>query len=259
MKTLIFFIVCFQIEAVAQDLSVVFTAGYQESQHNWIASHLLSQRKSVTCEGETIFFTGGINHSSVRKLFRLVDMKYPVEQSEIADMLYEIGVDISVIPRCYSRNNYIIKEYLTNHLEIFKTREQDPVRCQPKKMVISSQGGTAHAALRLYYFIRKNSLSVEIPNGGICMSACTHIRNFSESFSAGPDSLFMFHGIHLMGRTLKRELITVCSNSEEDLIKNQIKEAFWQMDTFFSEQVREGVNQFGNFFVRYDMLETWGY
>ena len=261
MKKFIFFIffIGLQIEAVAQDSSIVFTIDYQKSKHEWAVTHLLHQRSSVTCSGETIFFSGEINHFSVSRLFRLVNMKYSVEHNEIARILSEMGVsyhtDMPSNLRC--DNNYI--QY--NKLHIFKKlkkKEQEPVTCQPKKIVISSSGGELKAALNLYYFVQKNLLSVEIPNDGICMSACTHIRNFSESFSAGPDSLFMFHGPQVMGLTIRKRLVKICQTYEE-FIEDQTLLVFWQLDNFFPEQVKEGVDRFEDFFLPYHVLETWNY
>ena len=185
-------------------------------------------------------------------------MKYSVAYSEIARILSEIGVnyhtDMPLILKC--DNNNIIKIYDFDF--ILKKKEQDPVTCQPKKLVISSEGGELKAALKLYYFVRKNLLSVEIPDYGICMSACTHIRNFSESFSAGPNSLFMFHRPHVMGLTIKQRLFKKCQTYGE-FIKDQTLEAFWQLENLFPDQVKEGINQFEDFFVPYHILETWNY
>ena len=114
MKKFIFFIfiIGLQIESIAQDSSIVFTIDYQKSKHEWAVTHLLHQESSVTCSGETIFFSGKINHSSVSRLFRLVNMKYSVEHNEIAGILSEMGVsyhtDMPSNPRC--DNNYIQNE-----------------------------------------------------------------------------------------------------------------------------------------------------
>ena len=256
----LFFIISFQIEAVAQDSSIVFTTDYQRSIRERVERYLIRGTSSVTCDGETIFFKCKINHSSVSKLFKLVNMKYPVAHSEIADILSEIGViyhtDMPSIPKCDNGN---IKNHYSYIIKDFKEKKQDPVvTCQPKKLVISSEGGELRAALRLYYFVRKNLLSVEIPDSGIYMSACTHIRDFSESFSAGPNSLFMFHRPHVMGLTITHRIFKVCRTYEE-FIKTQTLEAFWQLENFFPEQVKEGINQFEDFFVPYHVLETWNY
>ena len=247
------------VEAVAQDSSIIFTTDYQRSKREQVKEYLLNQTPSVTCSGETIFFRGEINHSSVSKLFKLINMKYSVAYSEIARILSEIGVnyhtDISLIPKCDDNNNIIEQPVFYFILKKSKKKEQDPVTCQPKKLVISSIGGELKAALKLYYFVRKNLLSVEIPDYGICMSACTHIRNFSESFSAGPNSLFMFHRPQVMGLTIKQKLIFKCQTYEK-FIEDQELEAFWQLDNLFLDQVKEGINQWGDFFVPYHILET---
>ncbi len=260
----LFFIIIFQIKAVAQDSSAVFTIDYQKSKSEWTQKYLLLQIPSVRCEGETIFFTGAIDHSSVRRLFKLVNMKYPVARSEIVNILSEVGVnyhtDMPANPKCddddiFEKNHYF---YILKDL---KKKKQDPAlapTCQPKKLVISSPGGELRAALQLYYFIRKHSLSVEIPDYGICMSACTRIRHFSESFSAGPNSLFMFHRPHVMGHTITHRIFRVCLTYKQ-FIENQILEAFWQLEDLFPEQVIEGINQFEDFYVPYHVLETWNY
>lgn len=267
MKKFIFliFIIGFQIKAIAivtADSSTVFTIDYQESKSEWTQMYLLRQIPSVTCKGETIFFRGKINHSSVRKLFKLVNMEYPVARSEIAGILSEIGVnyqtDMPAIPKCDS-DDIFEKNYYFYILKDLKEKKQDPpVTCQPKKLVISSPGGELQAALRLYYFVRKNLLSVEIPDYGICMSACTRIRHFSESFSAGPNSLFMFHRPHVMGLTITHRIFKVCRTYKQ-FIENQTLEAFWQLEDLFPEQVIEGINLFEDFFVPYHVLETWSY
>lgn len=265
MKKIIFLLVLSfsMIEAVAQDSSIVFTADYQRSKHNQVAKYLTHQMSVVTCSGETIFFRGEINDLSVRKLFELINMKYSVAHSEISKMLSEIGVsyhtDMPLISKCNNEDTAIIKK---NNYNFFykksKKKEKDPVTCQPKKLVVSSEGGELTAALKLYYFVRENSLSVEIPGYGICMSACTHIRNFAESFSVGPNSLFMFHRPHTMGLTIKLRLLEICQTYEQ-FIEDQALEVFWQLENFFPDQVKEGINQFEDFFVPYHVLETWNY
>ena len=257
----LFFIISFQIEAVAQDSSIVFTTDYQISIRKRVDRYPIRETPSVTCDGETIFFKGKINHSSVSKLFKLVNMKYPVAYSEIAGILSEMGVsyhtNMPVIPKCDNSN--ISKNYYSYIIKELKEKKQNPlVTCQPKKLVISSEGGELRAALRLYYFVRKNLLSVEIPDYGVCMSACTHIRDFSEAFSAGPNSVFMFHRPHVMGLTITRRIFKVCRTYEE-FINTQTLEAFWQLEDFFPEQVIEGINRFEDFFVPYHVLETWNY
>lgn len=264
MKKFIFliFIIGFQIKAIAQDSSTVFTIDYQKSKSEWTQMYLLRQISSVTCKGETIFFRGKINHSSIRKLFKLVNMKYPVAHSEIASILSEVGVnyhtDMPAIPK-YDDDEIFETNYYYYILKNLKEKKQDPpVTCQPKKLVISSPGGELQAALRLYYFVRKNLLSVEIPDYGICMSACTRIRHFSESFSAGPNSLFMFHRPHVMGLTIKYRIFKVCRTYKQ-FIENQTLEAFWQLEDLFPEQVKEGIRRFEDFFVPYHVLKTWNY
>ena len=256
---LFFFLLSFSmIEVAAQD-SIVFTADYQEQQKEYAKKSFLKQKSSVRCSGETVFFTGAIDHSSVRKLFELVNMSYPASHSEIAEMLSEIGVsyhtDMPLNLRICDNTASFEDRHYKYHRIVLKEK-QAPVQCQPKKLVISSTGGGLTAALRLYYFVWKNSLSVEIPNNGICMSACTHIQNFSESFSAGPDSLFMFHRPHFIGHTIKFRFTRICQTYEQ-FITDQNLEAFLQLGSLLPNQVKENINQFEDFFVPYHVLKTW--
>ena len=61
-----------------------------------------------------------------------------------------------------------------------------------------------------------------------------------------------------MGLTIKRRLFKVCQTYKE-FIEDQTLGAFWQLGNLFPEQVKEGVDQFEDFFVPYHVLETWNY
>lgn len=61
------------------------------------------------------------------------------------------------------------------------------------KMILSTEGGSEHAALGIYDLLVDNKIPVEIAVNGPCLSAGTLILQAAASRLATPNSVFQFH------------------------------------------------------------------
>lgn len=198
---------------------------------------LNTRSTDIVCSGDTIQFKGKINKKNIDELFNLIALKIPSDDDMIRTALVKASLDPTKFRNnkstsCNSKNDTIKK----------KTKSEDKKECLPKKLIISSEGGLLDQALRLYGLVNHLQLEVYVPDGEICMSACTHLGIFAKDFKWSPKSLFMFHGPQTGGNQIVNSIITNCEEYNNVGI-------FWQFEHRFPQEIVNGMNIHTNFFV----------
>lgn len=117
-----------------------------------------------------------------------------------------------------------------------------------KKIVISSPGGILTWAYVLASVIYEHKLEVEISENGICLSACTDLALFTDTFKAHPKSVFMFHD------PLKEN----GKEKQEDKSLPAVKLSY-DLSNLFDPLIRTGIDRYNSFYMLGEDLEKIDY
>lgn len=177
------------------------------------------------CVGDTVYFSGGFEHRTVRSIYELVGEKTASAFVSIDNLferhdlrLYDsllahlritgwfgfadrsLCISCSKLSGLFTNSNGQHSRLNYSSLTLSKA----PVCGDVSRLVVNSSGGLVYAAFPLYGLVDKRKLTVEVPSGALCASACSTMLLFSEHIEVADDSVIHFHDAHINGEAIER-------------------------------------------------------